>query len=360
MRLVATPEQEQLREAVAEFCRREMTVERLRVWERGTDADEILLREQIARLGWIGLGVPSSAGGSGASLTDVAVLVAECARGLLSRSLIGAIEGATMLAALAPAEPALAAVASGDNRVAIAVEEEGVRSAQAVGSRLESGPDGMRVRGRKAYVPHAEEAELHLLVVRDGEELACVLVDASADRVSTTDLASFGGDRQAHVVYDDAPVLRRIGGAEAVQRLDRTRRALALAQMIGGMEAVVEGAVAYVQERDQFGQKIALFQAVRHQIADIGIRIAASRHLSWEAITRIDRDLLQGHELEAALAYVGRSFREACFTGHHLHGGAGFVLEHPLHFHSERAQSLAIRYAPEGPALAAIASELLD
>ncbi len=47
-------------------------------------------------------------------------------------------------------------------------------------------------------------------------------------------------------------------------------------------------------------------------------------------------------------------------TAHHLHGGAGYIVEHPLHHHSERAQSLAIRYAPEADALDEVAADLLD
>jgi hypothetical protein len=44
----------------------------------------------------------------------------------------------------------------------------------------------------------------------------------------------------------------------------------------------------------------------------------------------------------------------------HLHGGAGYVVEHPLHYHSERAQTLCIRYAPINASLETVASSLLD
>lgn len=355
MRPVATDEQEQLREAVTDLCRREVTVKRLQAWESGADADELTLREQVARLGWIGLGLPGSVGGSGAPLTDVAMLIAASGQGLLPRSVIGAIASGTALTAIAPGSASLGAIASGDNRVTIAFEEENAREIDSLQTTVEGGV----VRGNKAYVADAD-AELHVVVAREGNEPVCVLVDASGSDVTATPLQSFGGDRQAHVAYDGAPVLERLRGREGAERLDQVRKALALAEMVGGMQAVVDMAVAYVQEREQFGQKIALFQAVRHQIAEMGIRLTASRHLAWQAITRVDRRLLQGHELESALVFVGRAFREACFTAHHVHGGAGFVVEHALHFHSERAQSLAIRYASERPALAAIASALLD
>jgi alkylation response protein AidB-like acyl-CoA dehydrogenase len=140
----------------------------------------------------------------------------------------------------------------------------------------------------------------------------------------------------------------------------RQQVALALAEMVGGMSAVLEMTVAYVKEREQFGQKIAVFQAVRHQVADMGTSFTAARHLAWQAICRVARRSEQGTELASAVAYVGQAFKRLCWTAHHLHGGAGFVVEHRLRFHSERAQSLCVRYAPEAPALAEIAAALLD
>ena len=65
-------------------------------------------------------------------------------------------------------------------------------------------------------------------------------------------------------------------------------------------------------------------------------------------------------ELMHAAAFVPQAFKRVTLAAHHLHGGAGYVVEHPLHLHSERAQALCIRYAPEAAALATIASDLLD
>jgi alkylation response protein AidB-like acyl-CoA dehydrogenase len=219
------------------------------------------------------------------------------------------------------------------------------------------------VRGVKHYVPDAA-ARLHVVAAREASGASLVLVEREAGGVDLQPLRSFGGDRQAHVVYDGAPIRSRLTpageGAPALSRLRRLQRVLALAEMIGGMEAVLDMTVTYVKEREQFGQKIALFQAVRHQVADMGTRFTAARHLAWQAITRVAADAEQGHELDSALAYVGPAFKQLCWTGHHLHGGAGFVVEHRMRFHSERAQSLAVRHAPEAPALARIAAALLD
>jgi len=86
----------------------------------------------------------------------------------------------------------------------------------------------------------------------------------------------------------------------------------------------------------------------------------ASRHLAWQAISRLAAGTELGTDLAVAAAFVGQAYKRVTLTGHHLHGGAGYVVEHPLHYYAERAQALCIRCAPEGPALAAVASALLD
>jgi alkylation response protein AidB-like acyl-CoA dehydrogenase len=99
---------------------------------------------------------------------------------------------------------------------------------------------------------------------------------------------------------------------------------------------------------------------VQHQVADMATAFTAARHLAWQAICRRAATSETGGELDAAAAFVGPAFKRLTWTAHHLHGGAGFVVEHPLHHHSERAQALSIRFTPEGPALGAVAAALLD
>jgi hypothetical protein len=168
-------------------------------------------------------------------------------------------------------------------------------------------------------------------------------------------LAEAAGALDAHVDSGDAAAL-----AVALRTLRREATALALAEMVGGMQAALDTTVAYVKEREQFGQKLAVFQAVQHQVADMATAYTAARHLAWQAITRLASGTEEGTELATAAAFCAPAFKRLTFAAHHLHGGAGYVVEHPLHYHSERAQTLCIRYAPEAPALASIAAALLE
>lgn len=359
-----TPEQEELKAAVRELCRREVTPARLLRWEASELGYDAALRRTIAELGWIGLGLPAEAGGSGASLVDLACLLEECARGLLPRPLIGVIRAATALALADATSPFLPELARGEKTLALAFDERQARDPAHLATRVEEGPSGHRVHGEKAYVPDAAAADRHLVAARFHRGSSLVLVDRHGAGVAVEPVRSFGGDRQAHVGYDGALVVARLatpgGGGSTLEAIRRQQVALALAEMVGGMAAVLEITVAYVKEREQFGQKIAVFQAVRHQVADMGTTCTAARHLAWQAICRVARGSEQATELATASAYVGQAFKRVCWTGHHLHGGAGFVVEHLLHFHSERAQSLCIRYTPEAAALQEVAVALLD
>lgn len=364
MRPEPSTEQRELQAAAREVLSREVDPDKLLRWESDATGFDPALGRTVADLGWIALGLPAAAGGGGADLVDVASLVEECARGLLPRPLLGAIRSANVLADIAPDDPLLGPIGRGESRLAVAIDEIRDRDPGRFSTRLGGSPAARIVSGGKAYVPDAAEAEFHLVASRAASQPVFVVVDRRSAGVSLQPLRTFGGDRQAHVHYRDAAVVREIasarGGADVLDRVWRVQTALALAEMTGGMGAVLDMTVEYVKQREQFGQKIAIFQAVRHQVADMGTTHTAARHLAWQAITRIASGRERDMEMTSAVAWVGQAFKRICWAAHHLHGGAGFVVEHRLRFHSERAQSLCVRYTPEAPALREIAAALLD
>jgi alkylation response protein AidB-like acyl-CoA dehydrogenase len=362
MHPTATQEQKSLMEAVERFCREQVTPERLQAWEREPRGIDAGSWQAIAELGWFGLGLGEEVGGSGLVLIEVACVLQECGRGLIPRSAIGAIRSAWALARLDPRAPELEGMARGEITVALALDEERARAPEHYETCIEGAGPGALLSGRKWYVANGLSADLHLVAAREGEGTSLVLV--ARDKVAVAPLRTFDGEEQVVANYERAPILRRMGApgeaAALLAQLQREQSALALAEMVGGMQAALETTVAYVKEREQFGQKIAVFQAVQHQVADMATAFTASRHLAWQAISRLNNGTEQGGELETAQAFVAQAFKRITLAAHHLHGGAGYVVEHPLHYHAERAQALCIRYAPEAAALGAIAARLLD
>ena len=360
MELARTADQQSLAEAVERFCQQQITPAQLTAWQgepRGIDA---AAWRAIGGLGWFGLGLPEASGGSGLGLTEVGVLLQECARGLVPRSVINAIRAAWALGRLDPTAAELAELATGARVVALALDERSATDPAHYTTAL-AGGSAPRLRGEKWYVPNGLGAAWHLVAAREGRGISLVLV--AGEQSARRGLRTFDGEEQAVVGYDDVAVQRRLSpagdGAAALRTLRREATALALAEMIGGAQAALDTTVAYVKEREQFGQKLAVFQAVQHQVADMATAFTAAKHLAWQAITRMAVGTESGGELDMAAAFVAPAFKRITLAAHHLHGGAGFVVEHPLHWHSERAQALAIRHAPEAPALEAIADRLL-
>jgi hypothetical protein len=362
MDLTFTSVQQALKDAVRRYCQEQITRERLAAWGQAPRGIDEGSWRAIAELGWFGLGVPAAAGGSGLGLVEVARVLQECARGLVPRAVSNAIASAWALARLAPDTPELAAIAAGQETVALALDEAFVRDPSRYQTHARSDKTGVTVSGTKWYVPDGAHADHHLVAARDEAGVSLVMVARAAARAEP--LRTIDGEPQAVVHYADAPVRRCLAqgesGRAAWERLRAEQTALSLAEMLGGMEAALDMTVAYVKAREQFGQKIAVFQAVQHQVADMATAFTASRHLAWQAITRLAAGTAEGTELATAAAFVGQACKRVTLTAHHLHGGAGYVVEHPLHYHAERAQSLCIRYAPEAPALAAVAASLLD
>lgn len=361
MQLAPTPDQQALMSAVERFCQEQVTPERLLAWEREPRRIDAPGWRAVADLGWFGLGLPESAGGSGLGLVDVACVLHQYARGLIPRSVINAMRGGWALARLDPTAPELADVARGARVVALALDERSATDPAVYATTVEGSGSAPPLRGEKWYVANGMTADYQIVAAREGSGLSLLLVAAEA--TERRPLRTFDGEEQAVVRYASSPG-RRLGplgdAASALRAMRREAVALALAEMLGGMQAALDMTVAYVKEREQFGQKLAVFQAVQHQVADMAIAHTAARHLAWQAITRLAAGTEEGMELMHAAAYVAQAFKRLTFAAHHLHGGAGYVIEHPLHYHSERAQALCIRYAPEAAALATIASDLLD
>jgi alkylation response protein AidB-like acyl-CoA dehydrogenase len=110
---------------------------------------------------------------------------------------------------------------------------------------------------------------------------------------------------------------------------------LALAGACALGDGVVAGALAitstHVGTRVQFGRRLAEFQAVSQQIADVYV---ASRTLHLAALSacwRLDAELDARSDVDVAAFWLAREAPPALRTCHHLHGGLGLDVTYPLH-----------------------------
>ena len=99
------------------------------------------------------------------------------------------------------------------------------------------------------------------------------------------------------------------------------------AQAVGVAQAALDDAVAYVQEREQFGGPLADIQAVRHRLADMETKVRAGRALTHDAARREDAGAEVRHEASVAKLFASEAAVEVTGDAVQLHGGYGYTTD---------------------------------
>jgi alkylation response protein AidB-like acyl-CoA dehydrogenase len=111
---------------------------------------------------------------------------------------------------------------------------------------------------------------------------------------------------------------------------------------MGGAAYCLESTVEYARTRVQFNRPIGSFQAVKHDLADMMLRVEAARSAVYYAAAAIAED---APELEIAAAVARATCTEAFLAcageAIQLHGGIGFTWEHAAHLYFKRARATA-------------------
>jgi alkylation response protein AidB-like acyl-CoA dehydrogenase len=300
-----TDEQDDLRAAV----RRLLTRSGAQAWTKMVD-----------ELGLTALAVPEKLGGFGASLVEVAIALEETGSFLAPVPLLSTT---TAAAAVDPSTPAGAALLPG---LAAGV----VVATLAFGPSVVATRDGdaYRVDGTATHVLDGATADIAVVAAADGL-FAVPVAQARRTVHATLDQTR----SQATLVFDGAPAERV--GASADRALDLLRAALAV-ESVGVARAALAAAVAHLKTREQFGAPLATFQALRHRVADLYVRLEAATSSAWYAVRVADTD-----EFPVAARVAKLVATEAAFavTGEciQLLGGIGFTWEHDAHRYFKRA-----------------------
>jgi hypothetical protein len=109
-------------------------------------------------------------------------------------------------------------------------------------------------------------------------------------------------------------------------------------EAVGIAQKALELGVDYAREREQFGRKIGVYQAVSHQLADTYVETELARSLAyWAAWCVAEQDEQTDVAIAAANAYASDAAVAACERSIQVHGGIGFTWEHVLHQYYKRA-----------------------
>jgi len=329
-----TDEQKLLQHTVRELAAGEMPPNRLRaLFDEGSGFDREIWRN-AAEIGLTGLVVPEAHGGAGLELLDLA-LAAEV---LGETALIGPLLGhslATIAIARGGSEAQQAAwlpkLATGDAIGTVALGEAGDVWEPEHWQTRESGGS---IGGLKRYVEYGDRADLivvgtaggGLAIVEGASGAQCELVDP-VDR----------GRSLAHLDFNGAAADPMPGGSEAAQAVCDAARILLAADAFGAAWKLIRMTVEYALEREQFGTKIAQFQAVKHQLASMAAECEPMRGLFWHAAYAFDH-LPRERAREAATvkAHITDTAVDIARSAVELHGGIGFTWECDVQFWVKR------------------------
>jgi Acyl-CoA dehydrogenase, C-terminal domain len=132
-------------------------------------------------------------------------------------------------------------------------------------------------------------------------------------------------------------------------------------EAVGIAAKALELAVDHAQNREQFGRKIGVYQAVSHALADTYVETELARSLAyWAAWCVAEGDEMTPVAVAAAKSYCGDAGVAACERSIQAHGGIGFTWEHVLHHYYKRALWIQAHGGYAREQRARVAAWLLD
>jgi acyl-CoA dehydrogenase len=315
-----------------------------------TDAIPPDILAEMRRMGLFGLTIPEAYGGLGLTTEEeVLAAMALCRASPAFRSILGTNNGIGSLGLVfdgtdAQKKKYLPRLASGELIGSFALTEPG--SGSDAGSLTTSarrvGADYV-LNGAKRYITNAPQAGLFTVMARtdpqskDASGVSAFIVERGTPGLSVGKPDRKMGQRGAHtadVIFEDArvPAENLIGGVEgmgfktAMKVLDKARLHIA-AVCVGAASRILEEALHYAVERNQFGQAIGEFQLVQAMLADSQAEIYAARSMTLDAARRRDDGEAITMLASCCKLFASEMVGRVADRGVQIHGGAGYMQE---------------------------------
>ncbi|HYR35926.1 MAG TPA: acyl-CoA dehydrogenase family protein [Burkholderiales bacterium] len=333
------PEQEQFRDAVLRFSKRELAenaVERAHASGYPWDVAKLM-----AKQGLVGITIPEADGGQGGTLLD-AVLAIETVASVCPRSAdvvqagnFGPIRVLAEYGSPAQKQRYLRRLLAGEAVISVGMTEPDAGSA-VTDLKTSASRDGgaWRVSGSKIFTTHSAYAEVFLVYLRFGPGvggIGSVLIEKKDVRLGKAS-KFMSGEEWVQIYLDgvrvpDENVLLGEGGFKKqiagfnVERIGNAARSLALGRY------AYEAARAWALERRQFGKLLCEFQGLQWKFADMKMKLDAAQLLLYRAAANADRGLPSPEETAIAKAYCNQAGFDVANESLQVMGGMGYSQE---------------------------------
>ena len=295
----------------------------------------------VADLGLFSLLIPEAHGGVGLRLVDIALAVEALGAALAPPIVASTLIASDVLArhgSPAQQERWAPRIASGELKVALAITEAGADyQAETLSTTAESG----KLSGRKLLVSGGAAADAFLVLGNYAGAPACWLVDASREDIPRAPEQSLDPTSEPAAITFSGIQAERLETGLAADRLENVGAIVTAGMMIGIAARMLDASVEYTKAREQFGQPIGAFQAIKHRCADMAVAVEAARSAAYYAFWAASEE---GEDTRRAAsmakAYCGDVARFVCNETIQVHGGMGFTWELGLHRYLRRAKLL--------------------
>ena len=310
------------------------------------------LIDQAKEMGLFGMSIPEQYGGLGLNMVEKCLLLEELGRANMSfTTYIGAhtgigTTGIVELANEALKQKYLPGLASGEKLGAFALTEpdSGSDATNMKTSAVLKG-DKWILNGMKHFITNAPEAEVFTVIAvtdkekgaRGGFTAFVVEKDFPGFSIGTIERKmGLRGSHTSEVIFEDCEVpkenvlgLEGKGYSSALRILSKGRVALG-ARCVGACDKLVELSSKYAQQRVQFGQPIASFQAIQWMLAEMATDTEAARALTYRVAWMVDQGLPVMKEGPMVKLFASEALGRVVDKAVQVHGGMGYMKEFPV------------------------------
>ena len=329
------------------------------------DQEHIFPKDIIAKageLGFCGLYSPENAGGLGLSRLDSSIIFEQLSMGCTATTAMMTIHNmATWMIATWGTQTVkdtwCPSLVLGQQLASYCLTEPTAGS-DAASLRTSAKKDGDHylVNGSKVFISGAGETDVLVVMVRTGETgakgISALAIPADLEGIiygKAEEKLGWNAQPTRQITFDNVKVpIDNLLGKEgegfsiAMKGLDGGRINIATCS-IGTAQQALNSAIAYMQEREQFGKPIAAFQGLQFKLADMATELVAARQLVRLAAFKLDNNDPE----KTAYCAMAKRFAtdigfQVCDAALQLHGGYGYIKEYPLerHFRDVRVHQI--------------------
>ena len=342
-----TEEQAMLLDVAREFCRDKSPITAVRAQLDSDCGFDQALWDEMVSLGWAGIALPESCGGSGLGVGALVPVVEAMGRAMLGTPLISsALAGQLLLRAgnAQQTERLLPNIASGVSAT-LALLDNGDWGDDGIGLILD---DERVLRGMKKCVPDASVASIFVVSVsfKGSAALAIVRADQLVAASLSPNTLIDQTKRAANVDFsgitvDENNIIVGPAVAAALRDVRLVGALLVAAEATGSAAACLDTTVDYLKTRKQFGKLIGSYQALKHPTVDILTQVDSARSFIYHAATLVSDDALDADAEIACRMAKAQACQTLLYAGDRavqFHGGMGFTYECDAQLYIRRAQ----------------------